>query len=300
MKKLLLTPCALAVILAGCGGGGNDSNGSAAAPAASGTSQVTATGSGSTGSGSTGAGASGAGSSGMTNTGSSTAPDTTYSGFNYLADLDGSKSYTATFVDKGVGNVGSLTFGAQPRTITMTPLADGGISYGPPIVSGVNKSSNTAVPDLPVVSMLCQDGATLTPAANPGKKSTDVLVANSATRLTSAVDLANTRFPVSYEDCTLGGASSDYPLMTISFDASGNATVVDATPPASTRSFTAAQVSAALTGTPIFESSMGSYTEFFAYRFAKMDGSVGYAIVEKKSPTKTGLTRGVVAIFTQS
>jgi hypothetical protein len=298
MKKLLLTPCALALILAGCGGGGNDSNGPAAAAGASGTSQVTAAGPGSTGAGASGTGSGGTGTGGMTNT-SSTAPDTTYSGFNYLTDLVCSKSYTATFVDQGVNNIGSMTFGVQPRTVTMTPLADGGISYGPPIISGVNKSSNSAVPDLPVVSMLCQDGATLTPATS-GKKSTDVLVANSATRLTTAMDLANTRFPVSYEDCTLGGTSSDYPLITISFDAAGNATVVDATPPASTRSFTAAQVTSALTGTPIYESARGSWTEFFAYRFTRMDGSFGYAIVEKVSPSKTGLTRGVVAVFAQS
>ena len=281
MKKLLLTQCALSMVLAGCGGGGGD------------TTPVASTG--------TSAGASvGASNSGATPTGgTTTSPLTaTYTNFNYLANLDGT-SGIATFTDKGVNNQGSLAFGtASPQTaVSMIPLVDGGISYGTPVVKSINLSNNKLATNLPIVSMVCQ--------SVPGQsstKSTDVLVAASATRLTNASQLATQTLTIGYEDCILGGTQSGYNQLTFSFDQLGNVTATEATQPNTPRRFDAQQVTNALNGQPIFDRTDGSYTEFFAYSYIMPTGAVGYIIVQKLAPAITGLSasgRGVVSFYAQ-
>ena len=292
MKKILFTQCAISLLLAGCGGGNSSSPLNAtttpAAQTGPASNSVTVTG------------------SGTTNTpispkpGSTSAPLTAvYTDFNNLSNLDAqSASTTASFLDTGINNQGSLTFGTtNPQTtITMTPQSDGGIAYGPPITKGVNRSVNSAATDLPVISMLCQNVVN-----QSSTKSTDVLVASSATRLSDASQLANLVFPNNYEDCILGTATDlNYPQVILSFDQSGNLTATDSSKPNSPRRFTATQVTNALSGKVLGPDPQdGSYTQFFAYSFTKIDGSTGFKIVQKLAPQPINTPKGVVSFYEQ-
>jgi hypothetical protein len=217
-----------------------------------------------------------------------------YADVNFLQDINNLLPYTATFTDNGVGVAGTLSFGKSPVTVSMTPAADGGV------VSAVAIGSNTADSTLPAVAMICQSAASTGLSGTNGGKSTDVLVANSATRILSSKALANQTFTYYREDCLLGGTFPPVATgQTFSFDANGNATIVT---PSGTLNYTAAQADAVLNGTPATQQvdpMTTAYRMFYAFSYKKLDGSTAYVLVEHGAPATTGLTRAYVAVWTQ-
>lgn len=219
---------------------------------------------------------------------------TTYFDFNYLQNVNGIPSSTASIIDNGI-NAGSLTFG--PTGIVASFLAvNAGASYnwGAPVNSAMGFSTNTANANAPAVAMICspatQAGVTLTYT-----KSTDVLVTSSATSITSAAALANRVFSQYHEDCA--------PLtgQTATFDALGNVTFmvsqgVGVAPAPVVVS--AAQFNAALAGTPV-ALQPGGFTTFTAYSYKNALGVPQYVLVEHGSPAATGLVQGYVSVWQQ-
>lgn len=127
-------------------------------------------------------------------------------------------------------------------------------------------------------------------------KSTDVLVTNGATAITSASGLANQRFSFYREDCFQGGTNPPTFSQSLTFDANGNAALTDSS---GTKNYSAAAITGALNGQAIFDAASGKYTVFHAYSFAKQDGSKAYVIVEHDAPALTGFTKAVLATWTQ-
>lgn len=279
MKKpnhfILAISAAAALVLTACGGGSD------------GTSTTTATGSGTGSTSGTGTGAtSGTGTGGTA--GTATAPVTaTFTGYSHLQNLDASGS-TANYRDIGVGAAGTLTFGATGTVVSMTPLSDGGITYGVPITAGVAVGNNLVAANLPAIAMLCQTAAS--GDGTNGRKSTDVLVKAQAVRITDAAGLAGQTFSVSREDCAVSAGRS------LKFDAQGNATVTDSS---GAETFAASAVSNALSGNAPLGNSSRGFAAFYAYSYQKSDGSLAYAVVEHGGATTTGLTRGYVALWAQ-
>ena len=269
------------LLVAACGGGGNQ----AAAPApANMTPAESAPGN-----------SSNVNMPGQASTNTSGVKTVSYANVQFLQDLNATP-YSASYSDNGVNVAGSLTFGSPAQTISMTPMADGGISYGAPIITGVAISSNVSDTNLPAVAMLCQKVAGFSGTGPSGQKSTDVLVASSATRLLSASDLAGQSFGFYREDCYRGGTFPASNLGSLIFDASGNATLSDQS---GTSSYTAAMVTMALNGQAVNDKNTGKFEVIFGYKFTKQNGSTGYAIVAHSAPSATSLTKGVVATFTQ-
>ncbi|WP_167313473.1 hypothetical protein [Ralstonia insidiosa] len=182
----------------------------------------------------------------------------------------------ATMVDKGVGAAGTLNLGSQ--AITITPQPDGGFLWGNPVQYGMNFSSLTSDPNLPAASMVCM-------AANAGDgtdglKSTDVLIAQTATKVTSATDLAGVTFSQYWEDCRRDGAPAASPATvhsSIAVDASGNATISIAGQTPVT--LTADKLTALLSGTPAAAIGLPGNSWFQAYRFVA-GGRTRFAVVE--------------------
>ena len=223
-----------------------------------------------------------------------------YLDINFLQDINGSLPYTATYSDNGVGVVGNLIFGKTPVTVNMTPASDGGIAYSSPVVAGVAIGSNSADSNLPAIAMICEAPATTGTNGTNNQKSSDVLVASTSLRITTAAALAGQQFRFYREDCLQGGT---FPPTTtaqsIVFDASGNATVVFAS---GTRSFTAAQMDSILGGTPTTEqidASTTAFVVFYAFSYKKQDGSTSYSLVEHGAPAVSGFTRAYVGVWTQ-
>ena len=268
MKKIhsFVLAAVAALALTACGGGGDD------APATN-----------------PGAGA-GSGSGGVA--GTPTAPVTaTFTGHHYLQNLDSSGT-TANYRDIGVGAAGTLTYGAKGAVVSMTPQADGGIVYGAPITASVAVGDNLLASNLPAVAMLCQAAAS--GDGTKGAKSTDVLVKAQAIRITDAKALANQVFSIAREDCAVTAG------MSLRFDASGNATVVDGS---GTTNFTAAAVSNALVGNaPLVSKTKDGFNGFaslYAYSYGKPDGSTVYAVVEHGGAALTNLSKGYVLLWSQ-
>ncbi len=259
MKKWQLSALTLsaALVLAACGGGGSNSTNS----------------SGSTG-GSTGG-----------STASSASPiTTTYTDYYYLQDLTAAGT-TATFTDKGLNVAGNLA--VRGINVTMTPLANGGVSYGTPMTQSMNIGSNYSVDaNLPAISMTCQVAA-MGDGTN-GIKAFDVLFATSATRLSNAADLAGQSFSFYREDCNLVSGNN------LAIDGAGNLTV---TGPAGSTTLTAANLTQVLQGNLLPIS--GGYLSVMAYSYKRADGSTTYAVLMHASPTMTGLARGSVDLYTQ-
>jgi hypothetical protein len=282
MKHPLFTLCAAASIatsLVACGGGGSSTT-----TASTATSTTTGT-STSTGTSAT-----------ATVTTPSTTPATTpsaapitvtYTAISYLQDLSAAGT-TATFTDKGLGMAGSLSL--RGLTVSMTPNAnaDGGIAYGTPFTKGLAVSSNTADSNLPAIAMLCQQAANGN--GTNGAQATDVLVASTANRVTQASALANQTFSIYREDCAALSGN------TLSFNASGDATLVSTSDGTST--ITAANVTAALNNSAIARSA-GGYAVFSAYSYVKGNGSTAFAVVVHGGPTVSALARGFVGVYAQ-
>lgn len=170
MKLHIVVATAFAFALSACGGG-------------SGTNPSSTNSNSSSGNGNSGSG-SGSGEGNTGGSGGTVSPTVaTYTGYNYLQNLNATSAYTATFTDKGLGNAGTLSFGVMPVSITMTPDAngDGGISYGSPATAGVAIGTNSKDKNLPAIAMICQSVAG-TGTGSSGK-STDVLVTSNATQI---------------------------------------------------------------------------------------------------------------------
>lgn len=200
----------------------------------------------------------------------------------------------ATIVDNGVGAAGTLNLGSQ--AITVTPQPDGGFLWGSPVQYGMNFSSLASDPNLPAASMVCM-------AANAGDgtdglKSTDVLVAQTASKVTSATDLAGVTFSQYWEDCRRDGAPAATPApvhSSIAVDASGNATIIIAGQAPVT--LTADKLSTLLSGAPAAAIGLPGNTWFQAYRFVSA-GRTRFAIVEHGIVTGN-TTRGYVGAWLQ-
>lgn len=265
MKNHTLFALALtsALVLTACGGGSDDS--------------------------STGTGA-GAGTG--TGTGTTTPPSASnpvnvaYTDYYRLQDL-ATAGTSATFTDKGVGGAGSV--GVRGQTITMVPSSDGGIGYGAPVTKGVAVGSNTADTNLPAIAMLCQAAAV--GDGMDGQKSIDVLVANSATRVTTAAALEGQTLGTYREDCAVVSASR------VVVDASGNATIVTQD---ETLQVSAADLTRYLGGALMPVGNGNGSAALVAYSYKKVDGSNAYAVVFHASPAgTTGLTRADLGLWSQ-
>ena len=221
---------------------------------------------------------------------------TTYRDFNYLQNVNGIPSSSATIADNGTGTgtqTNNLVFGPGPTTSSFG-FSNGGANYswGSPLSYGNGFNSSSTDGNVPAVAMLCESGVANTYALG---KSYDVLVANNATAITSAAQLAGLSFATYYEDC---GTSTTTNGLSASIDASGNATFkVWNGAVMTTISLTASQFTSALTGTP--NTGQGGFTTFNAYSYITALGATKYVLVEHGGNTATTPTSGYVGIWLQ-
>lgn len=213
-----------------------------------------------------------------------------YAGYHYLQDVTGNAPLYAANYTYGVGGVaqpattGKLSFGQQSQTIGFSRVGTDFV-YDAPVIASAGIGGGT----LPAVSMLCQSVAT--PEGNT-TKSTDVLVARSATQLVDAAALANQTFTVYRENCVKGGSN----LKSISFDAQGNGTFPSGS---GVLTLNPVVVTRLLNGQVLPDLSTGKFLVFSAYRYQRADQSTGYVIVQHLGNQKTGVTEGVLAIWSQ-
>jgi hypothetical protein len=230
---------------------------------------------------------------GTTPSGSLATPiTTTYLDFNYHQDVTGAvASATSSIVDNGIGNPGSVTFGATGATQTsvFTPLSNGGYSWGGLISQGAGFNSNYADTNVPAFAQLCQ----VVPNHNGTyQKSVDVLVESSALPITTAAGLAGIRFRQYFEDCSNSTFLTNNNVVATGtatqfiFDSSGNLS----------GAFTADAnfVNALLNGNATIpanstSSYAGGIVSFNAFKFTTASGLVKYALVIHGAPTSTGL-----------
>lgn len=216
-----------------------------------------------------------------------------YYDFNYLQNVNGIPSSTASILDNGA-NIGLLTFG--PSGITSNFLstnAGADYNWGSAVSYASGFESNPNDTNVPASAMICQvadvgDGTM-------GNKSTDVLVTKSAVAITNAASLAGLAFTSYREDCTTKNGSS------ASFDASGNATFISSggkfISSGGTINFTASQFTSILAGVPTTIG--GGNITFNAYSYQTELGGTKYVLVEHGGTTSTGLKRGYVGIWRQ-
>jgi hypothetical protein len=215
-----------------------------------------------------------------------------YVGFHYLQDLSNQPLYGAALAYSRPGypavlpGAGKLTYGADPQTINWTRSDAAGYVFGTPVTSSVSLLSSTR---LPAMTMLCSPVVT---AAGDVIKSTDVLVARNATRLSDAAQLANQRFTVYRENCASGGSN----LGSFSFDAGGNGTFPVGS---GVMTIDTAGVTAILNGQLLLDLSTGKFLAFSGYSYTRVDGSTGFLIVQHLGNRKVGVTDGVLAVWSQ-
>ncbi|NMV38555.1 hypothetical protein [Ralstonia insidiosa] len=200
----------------------------------------------------------------------------------------------ATILDRGVGAAGTLNLGSQ--AITVTPQPDGGFLWGSPVQYGMNFSSLASDPNLPAASMVCM--AANVGDGTDGLKSTDVLVAQTASKVTSATDLAGITFSQYWEDCRRDGLPAATPASvhsSIAVDTSGNATLtIEGQTPVT---LTAGKLTALLSGVPASAVGLPGNAWFQAVRFVSA-GRTRFAIVEHgANPGNTN--RGYVGVWVQ-
>lgn len=213
-----------------------------------------------------------------------------YVGYHHLQDATNQPLYAAGY-RYSLGLVtplsGELTYGAEPQTILWRRSSTSGYVYAAPVTASAEVVS---INGLPSMTMLCgpvagADGNTVT-------KSTDVLVARNALRLADASEIANQQFTLYRENCATGGNN----LKSFRFDASGAGLFPVAS---GTMTFDAATVTAILNGQLQYDLSTGKYLSFAAYRYTRTDGGNGYFIVQHLANRKTGVTDGVIAVWSQ-
>lgn len=219
-----------------------------------------------------------------------------YLGYNYLQAMTNEPSYSARYSYSVAGvaapaTTGTLTFGEVPQTIGWARNAGTQFIYNAPITSSVALPA-TGNGVLPVLTMLCR---TLTGATIPAGgivKSTDVLVARSAKRLTDASQLAGQTLTVYRENCAVGGSNVE----SFAFDGVGNGSFKSA---AGVVTMTAASVTGLLQGDVVMDLATGKYLVFTGYSYTRLDGTVGYVIVQHLSTSRTGLTDGILSTWSQ-
>ena len=230
--------------------------------------------------------------------GSSTTPiTTTYFDLFYHQDVTGTvASTTSKFIDNGINNAGSVTYGvgAALQTSAFTPTSAGGYNWGSPISYGMGFNSNYADANVPAVAEICQ---VVSNHNGTYQKSVDVLIENSALPITTAAGLAGITFTQYYEDCgnspiqtnnagTLANATGI--AATMAFDANGNLS--------GNNTATASQVNSFLTGAVTVPSSStttygGGIVSYNAFKYTTAAGQTKYALVIHGAPTPgTGLT----------
>lgn len=215
-----------------------------------------------------------------------------YVGYHYLQAMSNGPVYAAGYsystggVTGPVGN-GTLIYGVTPQAVTWSRDRDTrALTHGAPVVA---TASLPATGFLPMVSMLC----TAVPGANGSiTKSTDVLVARQAQPVLDAAELAGQTLSVYRENCAVGGSH----VTSFVFDAAGNGKFPSAT---GELSVTADLVTKVLKGQVLPDLSTGKFITFSAYRYTRIDGTVGYAIVQHLGNRLTDVSDGVIAVWSQ-
>ncbi len=223
--------------------------------------------------------------------GTSGTPITTYySDFLWTQDVNGTPvSTTSSIVDNGLNSANPLTFGLNGlSSATLITDSSGNYAWGGANINGGNGIFNNSQDvNVPALAEICQTIST-------NKKSTDVLVASTATPVLTAAGLAGLTFNTYIEDCGASGAGS-----TLTFAADGSLTFFQ---PGNTSSntLTASQVTAALTGTAqtFLSSGQSAFWIMNAYKIAH-DSTTSYAIVIHLAPLASGNSgHGVISVFT--
>lgn len=215
-----------------------------------------------------------------------------YFGYHYLQDMSGQPLYAAGYTYHLTGNplllpsAGTLTYGADPLTVNWTRSDAAGYAYATPVTASANLISTNRLPSM---TMLCSPVVT---ADGTVTKSTDVLVARNASRLTDATQLANQRFTVYRENCAVGGSN----LSELSFDASGNGSFPGRT---GVLTIDAAGVTQILNGQVLQDLSTGKFLAYAAFAYTRVDGSTGFFIVQHLGNHKSGVTDGALAVWAQ-
>lgn len=212
-----------------------------------------------------------------------------YAGYHYLQDAYNVPLYAAGYrylLGPNLPPSGELTYGADPQTIGWTRSDVTGYVYAAPFTASAHITSSNR---LPAMSMLCAPVVTANGAVT---RSTDVLVARNAVRLASAAQLAKQEFTVYRENCAIGGSN----LKSFKFDADGNGLFPVAS---GTMTFDTATVTGLLKGDLSFDLSTGKYLSFAAYQYLRTDGQTGYFIVQHLANRKTGVSDGVLAVWSQ-
>ncbi|CAB3764638.1 hypothetical protein GQ57_17850 [Burkholderia sp. MSh2] len=224
-----------------------------------------------------------------------------YLDFNYQQPLASTTNLSGSILDSGSsggGIAGTVSFGSPQVSSAFTSVG-GNYTWGAKIAAASGFDASATDFNLPAVAMLCQS----LPGQGTGPsnlKSTDVLVPANAVPVTQASDLIGVSFTRYYEDCLQGGTS---PATTtgnyLSFDGQGGATFVVANGGSASQTVTvpAAQVTGALTGTPLV--SLGGQpgsTVLSAYRYQTAYGLTRYVLVERGG---AGASSAYVGIWLQ-
>ncbi|MBV7539438.1 DUF4214 domain-containing protein [Duganella sp. sic0402] len=215
-----------------------------------------------------------------------------YAGFHYLQDMSNAPAYPAysSYVSFGVappGANGKTVYGEIPQTVTWTrdPNTRAPV-YSAPVLSNAGLPAGSVTPE---VAMLCT--AVATPNGDV-TKSTDVLVARSARQLSNASQLAGQTLSIYRENCATGGSN----VTRFSFDASGNGSFPSSS---GLLTFDAAAVTSVLNGQVLPDLSTGKWLSFTAYSYVRADDSTGYFVVQHLGNRKSGVSDGVLAIWSQ-
>jgi hypothetical protein len=215
-----------------------------------------------------------------------------YVGYHYLQDVSNEPLYAAGYryrlgdFPTYLSTSGSLTYGAEPQTIAWTRDDVAGYAYAAPVTASAHLVSGNGLPSM---TMLCKPVQT---AAGTVTKSTDVLVARNAWRLTSAAELAGQTFTVYRENCEVGGSH----LASFKFEADGSGVFPVG---AGVMTFNAVAVTSVLNGQVLPDLSTGKVLTFAAYHYKRKDGTLAYFIVQHLGNRLTGVTEGVVAVWAQ-
>lgn len=215
-----------------------------------------------------------------------------YLGYHYLQDVDNQPLYAAAYAYRltsypgALPSSGTLTYGAEPQTISWTRSDAAGYAYAAPVTASAAVISANRLPGM---TMLCRPVVT---ADGTVTKSTDVLVARNASRLTDATQLANQRFTVYRENCALGGSN----LSEFTFDAYGNGRFPSRN---GVLTIDAAGVTQILNGQALPDLLTGKFLAYAAFAYTRADGSTGFLIVQHLGNHKSGVTDGALAVWAQ-